>query len=239
VAAESFWAAIALSGIAGAAIPLGGAISAIDRIRPNWLEQELRHTVAAFGGGALLSAVALVLLPEGTARVGPGLALLLFGLGGLAFFIVDRALHERGSSTAQLLAMLLDFLPEAMALGALLVSDRATALLLAILIALQNIPEAFTAFRELKSSSAIGTGRLLLLFAAIALLGPLAAILGEEVLINLPGLLGGIMLFAGGGILYLIFADIAPQAKLDQHWAPPLGAVGGFMLGLAGSLFIG
>lgn len=46
------------------------------------------------------------------------------------------------------------------------------------------------------------------------------------------------MLFAAGGILYLTFQDIAPQVRLDRHWAPPLGAVGGFLLGLAGSFIV-
>lgn len=42
------------------------------------------------------------------------------------------------------------------------------------------------------------------------------------------------MLFAAGGILYSVFQDIAPQAKLNKHWLPTLGAVLGFALGLAG-----
>ena len=47
------------------------------------------------------------------------------------------------------------------------------------------------------------------------------------------------MLFAAGGILYLTFEDIAPEARLDRHWAPPLGAVGGFLLGMAGHGLVG
>ena len=47
------------------------------------------------------------------------------------------------------------------------------------------------------------------------------------------------MLFAAGGILYLVFQDIAPQAKLAAHWGPPLGAVLGFALGLAGTMWVG
>lgn len=36
------------------------------------------------------------------------------------------------------------------------------------------------------------------------------------------------MLFASGGILDLIFQDIAPQSRLKRHWASLLGAVVGF-----------
>ena len=46
------------------------------------------------------------------------------------------------------------------------------------------------------------------------------------------------MLFASGGILYLIFEDIAPQARLERRWSPPLGAVAGFVLGLVGHLLL-
>jgi ZIP family zinc transporter len=42
------------------------------------------------------------------------------------------------------------------------------------------------------------------------------------------------MLVAAGGILYAVFQDIAPQVKLEKHWAPPFGAVLGFVLGLVG-----
>lgn len=44
----------------------------------------------------------------------------------------------------------------------------------------------------------------------------------------------GIMSFASGGILYLIFQDIVPQGKLECHWSPPLGAVLGFSFGMLG-----
>jgi zinc transporter, ZIP family len=47
------------------------------------------------------------------------------------------------------------------------------------------------------------------------------------------------MLFVSGGILYLTFQDIAPQAKLENAWGPPLGAVMGFMVALAASLTVG
>jgi ZIP family zinc transporter len=47
------------------------------------------------------------------------------------------------------------------------------------------------------------------------------------------------MTFASGGILYLIFQDIAPQAKMRRHWTPALGAILGFAVGLLGKKLIG
>jgi ZIP family zinc transporter len=66
------------------------------------------------------------------------------------------------------------------------------------------------------------------------LLGPLSAWFGFSYLRETSTALGAMMLFAAGGILYLTFEDIAPQAHLARRWAPALGAVAGFMLGLLG-----
>jgi zinc transporter, ZIP family len=44
---------------------------------------------------------------------------------------------------------------------------------------------------------------------------------------------------SSGGLLYLVFQDIAPQAQLRRHWFPALGAVCGFGVALAGQLLFG
>lgn len=49
-------------------------------------------------------------------------------------------------------------------------------------------------------------------------------------------LLGAIMFLASGGILYLIFQDIATQVILRKHRGPPLAAVLGFALAMLGSV---
>jgi zinc transporter, ZIP family len=51
-------------------------------------------------------------------------------------------------------------------------------------------------------------------------------------------ILGILMLFCSGGILYLIFDDIAPRAHLKHHDFPAVGAVSGFLLGLVGTMLI-
>lgn len=70
----------------------------------------------------------------------------------------------------------------------------------------------------------------------LALLGPVCGVIGWFWLADQDAVLGSIMLFASGGILYLTFQDIAPQARLARHWAPPLGAVLGFALALTGEM---
>ncbi len=233
------WLIVALLTLmAGAAMPLGAMAATIDRFLPRWLEAEFQHSVIAFGGGALLSAVALVLVPEGIKELTIPAVILCFGLGGLAFMGLDRLLARSESPASQLAAMLSDFIPEAAALGAAFAAGGNTGLLLAGLMALQNLPEGFNAYREMTDSGTIRGSHVIIAFAAMALLGPVAGLAGYFWLSAYPSVIGGIMLFAAGGILYAIFEDIAVQVPLKRHWAPPLGALGGFLLGLIGQMLI-
>ena len=222
--------------LAGLALPVGGFIARIERLRPNWLEQELRHGVLAFGGGILLAAVAFVLVPEGIDELDPTTAVAALIFGGVCFLFADRSLSRSGRSAANFMAALLDFVPEALALGALIATQPALGRLLAVFIALQNLPEGFNSYRELVASRGVGDGHTLAILSGAALLGPLCGVLGFWILSESPWQTSIVMLFASGGVLYLIFQDIAPQAKLSRHWGPPLGAVLGFALGLVGAM---
>ncbi|AOE49179.1 ZIP family metal transporter [Kangiella sediminilitoris] len=230
---------VILTLVAGLTMPLGAFIANIESIRPHWLEKEFRHSVIAFGGGALLSAIALVLVPEGSARLSNLETVVYFALGGIAFMALDRLLAYLNSPAGQLAAMLSDFIPEALALGAAFAQGGTAGMLLAGLIALQNLPEGFNSFRELKERAHYKPITIILAFLFMAFLGPVSGLIGYYWLADLSTAVGAIMIFAAGGILYLTFQDIAPQAKLENHWAPPLGAVAGFLLGLVGQLIIG
>jgi ZIP family zinc transporter len=220
--------------LAGLAMPLGAALAYFEKIGNDWLEQELRHSVMAFGGGALLSAVALVLVPEGIENLDILPACIWFIVGGFSFMALDIYLKKIDTPASQLAAMLADFIPESIALGAAFATGSSSAYLLAGLIALQNLPEGFSAYRELSASSTYKPQKIIMVFALMAVLGPIAAVSGYLWLSESPKIIGAVMLFASGGILYSIFQDLAPQVKLENHWAPPMGAVLGFTLGMLG-----
>ena len=225
--------------IAGACIPIGGLIASIERIHPGWMENELRHAVIAFGGGILLAAVALVLVPDGVEYVDHGmLSTVIFLCGGLCFFALEKRLAARRRQQPQLMAMLLDFIPESMALGGVFALGSPAAPLLALFIGLQNLPEGFNAYRELLSVRSNSRKKILLTMTAMIFLGPTFALIGYFYFSQNTVLLGAVMLFASGGILYLIFQDIAPQSKMQRHWTPPLGAVLGFSIGMLGNTLI-
>lgn len=226
------------TGGAAACIPLGGLLARVERIRPRWLETEFRHFVIAFGGGVLLAAVALVLLPQGISLVGQPLAVVAsFVAGGALFFVIERWLGLQNRETPQLLATLLDYLPESLALGGMFAAGAPAAPLLAVLIGLQNLPEGFNAYRELQARQA-RPGKALLTMLALVPLGPALALLGWFYLAAFPQVLGVILLVAAGGILYLVFQDIAPMSHQRRRWFPPLGAVCGFAAALLGQLLI-
>lgn len=222
--------------MAGLAMPVGAAIASVERIHPRWLETEVRHSVIAFGGGALLAAVALVLVPEGTHNLPLPVIVACFAAGGIAFMGLDMWLSANDTPASQLVAMLSDFVPEALALGATFSVSSEGGVLLAGIIALQNVPEGFNSYRELKRATHYRNRQIIGGFALMALLGPAAGAGGYFLLSDAPQVVSGIMLFAAGGILYIIFQDIAPQAKLKKHWAPALGALAGFLLGVVGKV---
>jgi len=224
--------------LAGIAMPFGAWLAKVDGVKQYRFSRELHHSVLAFGAGVLLAAVAFVLVPHGIAELNPLFSVLCFICGGLAFMGLDILLLKWQAPASQLIAMLADFIPEAVALGATFIVHRDSALLLAVFIALQNIPEGFNAYRELRSSGQFSSKKILSAFLLMSLLGPVAAVIGLYYLYDSPQTLSVIMLFAAGAILYSVFQDIAPKVVLKNHRLPPMGAVLGFSLGLLGYLFI-
>lgn len=229
---------ILLTALAGAAMPLGAIVGVFDRVYPNWLDDEFRHSVIAFGGGVLLSAVSLVLVPDGIKHLSVQWVVVAFLSGGAAFLLLDILLARSKSSVAQLAAMLADFVPEAIALGAAFAIGESTGLVLALLIALQNLPEGFNAFRELRTGGQLKTMTILIAFVLLVPLGPLSGLVGFLWLAKYPTVVGFIMLFAASGILYLTFQDIAPQARVENRMALSFGAVVGFLFGLIGQMLL-
>ncbi|MBE0402213.1 ZIP family metal transporter [Halomonas citrativorans] len=227
-----------LSLMAGAAMPIGALLAKFDLVHPSLLGDSWRHFIIAFGGGALMSAVALVLVPEGASKLPLVPAALCFAAGGVCFYFLDAYLKKLNSSVGQLVAMLSDFIPEAIALGAAFAVGEGTGLLLALLMILQNLPEGFNAYEELSSNAQLSSKKIILAFSGLALVGPISAATGYYVLAQYDVLMGALMLFASAGILYLVFQDIAPGSKLEHQGMPAIGAVAGFLLGLMGNMVL-
>lgn len=224
--------------VAGLAMPLGGVISNYTHFNSQLLEEKINHFLVGFGGGALLSAVALVLVPEGLKNLNSLYVAASFISGGVAFMWLDSYQASKGASASQLTAMLTDFVPEALALGALFSVSRESGAILAFIIFLQNLPEGYNAFKELAKSHKYSKNAILLVLLMLVFLGPMSGVFGLLVLAEHFALLSAIMLFAAGGIIYTTFQNIAPLTRLAHHRFPSLGAVFGFSLGMLGHLII-
>ena len=126
--------------------------------------------------------------------------------------------------------MAADFLPGSLALGGIFAVGGEGAMLLALLIGLQNLPEGFSAWREL-AAAGVHTRAALGRMIGLAVLGPVCGAIGWFWLADHEAVLGAVLLFAAGGILYLTFQDIAPQSRLERppgrrvFHRPPTGAL--------------
>lgn len=198
---------------------------------------EIRHWVVAFGGGALLSAVAFALLPPAMESLGAFPLAFWFLSGTAVFLTMDWLAQKSAGSVAQVLSMLLDFIPETLALGATFAEDPRGGLALCLFIGLQNLPEGFNSFQELKPR--LGKPGTLVLLFVLSFVGIAGAWTGQALLTGKPEAIGAMLLVAGGGILYLVFQDIAPQAKRRHDGWPATGASCGFLLGMLGERLLG
>lgn len=224
--------------LSGVTVFLGGLISKLEKFPESKRKDEFLHSIVAFGGGVLIAAVALVLVPKGLKELSLASIIVIFVLGGLFFLLLDMEVSRKGGTKAQLMAMLIDFIPEAIALGAVFAHDKTLGLLLAIFIGLQNLPESFNSFSDLVKSG-VSENKALFVFAFLSFSGVVGALLGYLFLEGYPKAVAGLMLFAASGILYLVFQDIAPLSKVEKSWFPALGASFGFLVGVIGQKIIG
>lgn len=225
--------------IAGICIFVGGITGRIfEKYCKFKIESYILHWSIAFGGGILIAAIAFVLTPKGIEIFSIINFSIIFFSGAIVFFFLDKLIERQGGLLAQTMAMLLDFIPEAIALGAIFVQNYNLGILLALFIGFQNLPESFNAYFDLRKSNH-PPKNILILFFFLSFLGTFCALLGKYFLSGQIKITNAIMLFSAGGILYLIFQDIAPSSRLKKHWEPALGATLGFLVGMIGTKLFG
>jgi ZIP family zinc transporter len=230
---------ILFSGFAGITVFLGGILANAfnHHIKDSPIKYETIHTLMSFGAGIILSALALVLIPKGMEELELLPMMLSFAVGALLFMFIDIKLAKTGGQKATLLAMMMDFVPESIALGAVFAIDPGMATLLAVFIGLQNLPEAFNSFRDLVQSG-FSTNKTLIIFFFLSFSGIVGALIGHFFLSDYPNLTAHLMTFASGGILYLLIQDIIPDSKLDHNYLTSLGATLGFLVGIIGEKLV-
>ena len=226
---------ILFSGFAGITVLIGGLLANLfnHHVKESPIKYEVIHTLMSFGAGIILSALALVLIPKGMEELTLFPMATSFLGGAVIFMFIDQYLAKKGGQTATLLAMMMDFIPESIALGAVFALEPEIATLLAVFIGLQNLPEAFNSYRDLVQSG-FTAKKTLFIFFGLSFFGIIGALIGHFFLANSPSLTAHLMTFASGGILYLLIQDIIPESKLDKNYLTSLGATLGFLVGIIG-----
>ncbi|MGA1938857.1 ZIP family metal transporter [Arcobacter sp. YIC-310] len=224
---------IFFSFIAGITVFLGGLSSFyFERtIENRALKRKVVHFLTAFVTGIMLSAVSFVLIPKGMENLNIISSVILFLIGAFIFYYLDTFIKKNSANISQILAMLLDFIPESIALGALFVYDHNIGILLAVFISFQNFPEAFNSYIELRNSHFSKYKSLIILFC-LSFIGVIFSLLGFYFLKDTSEITSGLMIFAAGGILYLIFQDIAPSIRVKNSRFLAMGVNLGFIVGM-------
>jgi ZIP family zinc transporter len=249
---ENLGASIGWGLLIGASL-FGGAVAAAVISLP----ERAAATVTAFGGGILLAAIALELVPEADTEAGP--ALTAFGLlaGTLIYVGADawlsrdegmeamrrsghaaaagrpmmRSMHAeaaRGESIAA--GLFVDGVPESIALG-LTVAEGEVGIALLAGILVGNVVEAYGAAQPIVAGGHSKRFAITLLgVIGLALAG--ATLLGGTVLADAsPELIGTAQAIAAGAVLAVVSIAIIPHAFDEVSSLVASATVLGFMAG--------
>ena len=241
--------------VVGASL-LAGAVVAVVLQLPS----RIAAVVTSFGGGVLVAAVALELVPE--ADEGAGAAVTALGLlAGMLVFVAadawltrdpgmkamrrsshaaasgrtmpghDHAVAARGEAIAA--GLFVDGVPESIALG-LTIAEGEIGLALLVGVVVGNVVEAYGAAQPIAAGG--HTGRFAVeLLGGIGLALALATVLGGTVLADAsPELIGGAQALAAGAVLAVVSISIIPHAFSEVSSlvaaATVLGFVAGYLL---------
>jgi ZIP family zinc transporter len=228
--------------LAGSALVVGAGIGYLVRI-----PRRVVASIMAFGAGVLLSAVSFDLISEADERGGllPTVLGALLGAGlytGCNVLLARRGARHRkrsgnqqaqdssgGSGTALALGALLDGIPESVVIGTSLLGGGAVSVVTVVAVFVSNVPEGLSSasgMRRAGRSAAFVFG----LWAVIAVVSGLAALLGYTVLGGAPPeVLAGITALAGGAIITMVADTMIPEAFDDAHLLIGLITLLGFL----------
>ena len=250
---EHFGASLLWGLVVGGSLLVGAVVATIGQ-----LPERIAATLTAFGGGVLLAAVALELVPEADRRSGVGLT--AGGLiGGMLVYVgadawlnrdegrkaarrashaaaagrsiqvpTDRSEVTRGESIAA--GLFVDGVPESVALGLTIAEGKIGIALLAGVV-IGNLVEAYGAAQPIivgGRSRRFAVG----LLAAIGVGVVAATVLGGTVLADAgPALVGTAQAVAAGAVLAVVSIAIIPHAFSQVSSRVALATVLGFVVG--------
>jgi len=237
------WQEVTLFGLAAGVIG-SGAGGAAAYFVPR-LSERLMGTILGLSAGVMLAVVFMELIPEGISITGFPFLLIGLILGVLVFLLLDNYLpHDHFFSSEKknlsflkkgvLLAIgiALHNLPEGLAIGVGFAASSSLGITLAILIALHNFPEGMAvAFPLIYSGLKRQTALTITLLTGIPM--GIGAFFGAIFGAISPLTLGISLGFAAGAMLYIICDELLPDAyqTAGSHLSI-LGITAGVILGV-------
>ena len=175
----------------------------------------------AMAGGALIVSVMLELLQPASDHANLAAVLAVFAAGAVVFTAIDTWLDRRNDSSSGLgllLAIVLDGIPENLALGvALITAEPMAVLALAGSIFLSNLPEAAGGARAMRDDGDSRMWTFGIWVATAAILG-LSALAGNLLFSPLQETtLALIKSFAAGAVVASLATEVFPKAYRDDH----------------------
>lgn len=248
---ENLGASLGWGLVIGGSLVLGAVSAALLR-----LPERLAASLTAFGGGILLAAIALELVPEADREAGAALTALGLLAGTLVYVAADwwlgrddemmamrRSGHAaaagrpvarhsseamRGESIA--VGLFVDGVPESIALG-LTIADGEIGVALLAGVLIGNVVEAYGAAQPIIAGGHTRRFAITLL-TAIGFALAFATVLGGTVLADASGeLVGTAQAVAGGAVLAVVSIAIVPHAFSEVNRAVATAIVAGFIAG--------
>lgn len=226
-----------LWGAVAAAPLLVGAVLALLRSWP----PKLLGIVLGFGAGALIASIAFELWEDGLDTAGPLPLVVGVAAGALTYYIADRIVERRASSSKGAggplaVGALLDGIPEQLVLGIGLAAGEGVSAALVIAIVVSNLPESIGSAADLLEGG-MKRSRVLWLWAGVAVVCAAATIAGFALADAVgPEFRAGASGFAAGALLVMLVDSMVPDAQSKAKESTGLATVLGFALAAGLSL---
>jgi ZIP family zinc transporter len=236
--AAGFWGLVS-----GSALVLGSLVGVYLKI-----SQKTVAIIMGFGAGVLISALSFELMDEAFETGGFQSTAIGFISGAAIYSAANYLLstkgarhrkrsegqqpseaEQSGSGIAIAMGALLDGIPEAIAVGISMIQGGAVSLATVIAIFISNIPEGLSSSAGMKNA---GRSKLFIfgIWAGIAILTSVAAILGYTVFADLtPGVNAATLAIAAGAILTMLADTMIPEAFEKGHNLIGMVTVVGFL----------
>lgn len=222
---------ILFASVASAGLALGAVVGMRSMPPPRVLAALL-----AFASGALVAALAFELFEESFVRGGALVSAAGLAAGALVYVLMDVVLERRAQAAAGgvsgvvlLAGVVLDGIPENLALGTTLAAGAGSIALLAAIF-VSNFPEALVGARSMCDNGRSVRFALMTWLGAAGVLA-IAIVAGAFLLEDLnESALSVILAFAGGAVLAALSTTLFPRAFRDGGPWVALATVAGFLL---------